>query len=38
MFRLGAKDPVLVSKESPARSIVRFSGPKSLAVNIVDGM
>ena len=31
MVRLGANDPVRVFKESPARSIVRLSGYKSLA-------
>ena len=38
IVRLGAKDPVRVSKESPARSIVSLSGQKSIAVGIVDGM
>ena len=38
IVRLGAKDPVRVSKESPARSIVSISDQKSMAVGIVDGM
>ena len=38
MVTLGAKDPVRVSQESPARSIVSISGQKSMAVGIVDGM